>query len=54
MGEDFTLEDVLIVLQRRFLYFLIPAVIIAPLGILTVMLLPAKYTAEKATGEFVF
>ncbi len=46
MGDEFTLEDALIILQRRFLYFLIPVIILAPIGIITVMLLPAKYTAQ--------
>jgi len=46
MGEEFTLEDMMIVLQRRVMYFLLPALILAPVGILFVMLLPAKYTAQ--------
>jgi protein tyrosine kinase modulator len=46
MGDEFSLEDVLIILQRRFWYFLIPVLVIAPIGILTVMLLPPKYTAR--------
>ncbi len=46
MGDEFSIEDAIIILRRRFLYFLIPVLIIAPLGILTVMLLPAKYTAQ--------
>ena len=46
MGNEFSLEDALIILQRRFLYFLIPVLVLAPLGVLTVMLLPAKYTAQ--------
>jgi len=46
MSEEFSIEDAIIVFRRRFFYFLIPALIIAPLGILTVMLLPAKYTAQ--------
>lgn len=46
MGEEFTLEDALIILQRRFLYFLIPVAILVPLGVTVVMLLPAKYKAE--------
>lgn len=46
MNQEFSLEDALIILRRRFLYFLIPVLIIAPLGVLTVMLLPAKYTAQ--------
>lgn len=46
MGDDFSMEDALIILKRRFLYFFIPFILIAPLGILTVMLLPPKYTAK--------
>ncbi len=46
MGDEFSLEDVLIILQRRFWFFLIPVLVIVPLGILTVMLLPPKYTAK--------
>ena len=46
MGDEFTLEDALIILQRRFLAFLLPALVIAPLGIIAVILLPAKYTAQ--------
>ncbi|WP_425407748.1 GumC family protein [Hyphococcus sp.] len=46
MGDEFTLEDALIILKRRILYFLIPALVIAPIGVITVMLLPAKYTAQ--------
>ena len=46
MGDDFSLEDVLIIVQRRIWYFVLPALILAPLGILVVMLLPAKYEAE--------
>ncbi len=46
MGDEFSLEDILIILQRRFLYFIIPVLVVAPLGVLTVMLLPAQYTAK--------
>lgn len=46
MGDEFSIEDALIILRRRFLYFLIPALVIAPIGILAVMLLPSKYTAH--------
>lgn len=46
MGEEFSLEDALIILRRRLLAFLIPAILIAPIGIVAVMLLPAKYTAQ--------
>jgi len=46
MGDEFSLEDALIILRRRFWYFLIPVIIMAPLGVLIVMVLPAKYTAQ--------
>ena len=46
MGEEFSIEDALIILRRRILYFLIPVMVIAPIGVLAVMLLPAKYTAQ--------
>ena len=46
MGDEFTLEDALIILQRRILFFLIPVIVLAPLGILFVMMLPPKYTAQ--------
>lgn len=46
MGEEFSLEDILIILKRRFLAFVLPVIVLAPLGILAVMLLPAKYTAQ--------
>ena len=46
MGDEFSLEDILIILKRRFLYFVIPVLALAPVGILAVMLLPSKYTAQ--------
>jgi len=46
MGDEFTLEDALIILQRRWAYFLIPAIGLAILGVALVMALPAKYTAQ--------
>lgn len=46
MGDEFSIEDLLIILQRRFLSFLLPVLVLAPLGIIAVMLLPAKYTAQ--------
>ncbi|MEX0645087.1 MAG: hypothetical protein WD076_07240 [Parvularculaceae bacterium] len=46
MGDEFTLEDVLIILKRRLLFFLLPALILAPLGVVIVLLLPSKYTAQ--------
>lgn len=46
MSEEFSLEDALIILRRRIWYFLIPFVVIAPLGIISVMLMPAMYQAK--------
>lgn len=46
MGDEFSLEDAIIILRRRFFYFLLPVLVIAPLGALVVMLLPAQYTAK--------
>ena len=46
MGDEFSLEDALIILKRRILYFLLPVMVLAPIGVLAVMLLPAKYTAQ--------
>ncbi|MGE0408853.1 MAG: hypothetical protein AB7P23_06270 [Amphiplicatus sp.] len=46
MGDDFSLEDALIILKRRLAHFILPVVILAPLGVLAIMLLPAKYTAQ--------
>lgn len=46
MGDEFTLEDAIIIFKRRILFFLIPALVIAPIGVIGVMLLPAKYTAQ--------
>ncbi len=46
MGDEFSLEDILIILKRRFLYFIIPVLALAPVGVLAVMLLPSKYTAQ--------
>lgn len=46
MGDEFSIEDVIIILRRRLLYFLIPVLALAPLGVLIVMLLPSKYTAK--------
>ncbi len=46
MGEEFSLEDILIILKRRFLAFILPVIALAPIGVVAVMLLPAKYTAQ--------
>jgi len=44
--EDFKLEDILIIIRRRILFFIAPVLVLAPLGLLTVMLLPAMYTTS--------
>jgi len=46
MGSEFSIEDALIIFQRRILFFLLPVAILAPLGILIILLLPAKYTSK--------
>lgn len=46
MGEEFTLEDALIVLQRRWAYFMVPALLLAIIGVGVILALPAKYTAQ--------
>lgn len=46
MGDEFTLEDVLVIIRRRLLHFVLPALILAPLGVIAVMLLPPQYTAQ--------
>lgn len=46
MGDEFTLEDALVIIRRRLLHFLLPALVLAPLGVIAVMLLPPKYTAQ--------
>ncbi|MEZ5919724.1 MAG: hypothetical protein R3C60_00065 [Parvularculaceae bacterium] len=45
MNEEFSLEDVLIILRRRMLYFLAPIITIVPIGLVIIMLLPPRYTA---------
>lgn len=45
-GVQFSIEDVFIILKRRLLYFILPVLVIIPIGAIAVMLLPAKYTAQ--------
>lgn len=45
-NDEFTIEDVLIIIRRRIWYFLIPALIIAPIGAGIVMAMPAIYRAQ--------
>lgn len=46
MAEEYSLEDVLIVLRRRLLYFVVPILVIVPIGLAVIMLLPPLYQAE--------
>jgi uncharacterized protein involved in exopolysaccharide biosynthesis len=46
MNDEFSLEDALIVLRRRLVYFLAPILIIIPVGLVAIMLLPSMYVAE--------
>lgn len=46
MGNEFTMEDFRIILQRRFAFFIIPIICLIPLLAIGVMLLPARYTSE--------
>lgn len=46
MGPEFSFEDLFIILRRRALFFLIPVMVIAPVGLIVVALLPSKYVAE--------
>ncbi len=46
MEDTFKLEDVFIIIRRRILYFILPVLVFAPLGLVAVMLLPPKYAAE--------
>ncbi len=45
MGDDFKPEDLLIIARRRFWFFVAPIALLAPLGVLVALMLPAKYTA---------
>lgn len=46
MGDEFSLEDALIVLRRRLVYILAPIAFLVPLGLAGIMLLPPMYVAE--------
>ncbi|MEM8936543.1 MAG: hypothetical protein AAGC77_09070 [Pseudomonadota bacterium] len=45
MGDDFSFEDLLIIVYRRIFYFIIPAVFVLIAGVIAVMMLPTRYTA---------
>ena len=46
MGDEFTVEDLLIILRRRFKFFIIPVILLLPVLVVGVMLLPAQYRSE--------
>lgn len=46
MNEEFSLEDALIVLRRRLVYFLAPILVIVPIGLAVIMTLPPLYVAQ--------
>ena len=46
MGDEFTLEDALIILRRRLLMFVIPAVLVFVVGLGVIIALPAMYAAQ--------
>ncbi|MFZ5615838.1 MAG: GumC family protein [Pseudomonadota bacterium] len=46
MNEEFSLEDALIVLRRRLVYFLAPILVIVPIGLAVIMTLPPLYAAQ--------
>lgn len=46
MNDEFSLEDVLIILKRRLVYFLAPVLVIVPAGAIAIMLLPPMYEAR--------
>ena len=46
MGGEFTIEDILIIMRRRILYFLIPVVVLVPAGLLVIFALPSNYAAQ--------
>lgn len=46
MNEEYSLEDVLIVLRRRLAFFVAPILIIVPIGLAVIMMLPPLYVAQ--------
>ena len=46
MNDEFSLEDVLIILKRRLVYFLAPVLVLVPAGVIAIMLLPPMYEAR--------
>ncbi|MCB2097908.1 MAG: hypothetical protein KDE05_09765 [Parvularculaceae bacterium] len=46
MAEEFSLEDVIIVLRRRLFYLLVPVLVIVPIGFAIIMMLPPMYKAQ--------
>ena len=46
MNEEFSLEDALIILKRRILYFIAPVLVLVPAGAVAIMMLPPIYRAQ--------
>lgn len=46
MNDDFSLEDVIIILKRRLVYFLAPVLVLVPAGLIAILLLPSMYEAK--------
>ncbi len=46
MNDEFSLEDVLIILKRRLVYFLAPVLVLVPAGVIAIMMLPPMYEAR--------
>jgi len=46
MEQEFSVEDALIILQRRLVYFIAPIVVLIPVGLVVIMMLRPMYYAE--------
>ncbi len=46
MNDEFSLEDALIILKRRLVFFLAPVLVLVPAGVIAIMLLPPMYEAR--------
>lgn len=46
MEQEFSIEDALIILQRRLVYFIAPIIVLIPVGLIIIMMLPPIYFAE--------
>lgn len=46
MEQEFSIEDALIIIQRRIAYFIAPLFLLLPVGLAVIFMLPPKYLAE--------